>query len=153
MKLIQKQYKADKIIEILKTSQFFIAQQGNIDSQKWVNLKQEFEKENIKIYKLHNNLVKKLYSQSKFFNLSNFIQGPLIIGYSKNIYYSDKIIKLLENFTILCLKDNYKFYTPKEIKSAFLNSNNINININLVLELVKVLTLFSYCLTKKVKEF
>ena len=31
MKLIQKQYKADKIIEILKTSQFFIAQQGNID--------------------------------------------------------------------------------------------------------------------------
>jgi len=152
MKLIQKQYKADKIIEILKTSQFFIAQQGNIDSQKWVDLKHEFEKENIKIYKLQNNLVKKLYSHSKFLNLSNFIQGPLIVGYSKNMYYSDKILKLLENFTILCLKDNYKFHTPKEIKSAFLNSNSVNIRINLVLELVKVSALFSYCLTKEIKE-
>ena len=110
MKLIQKQYKADKIIEILKTSQFFIAQQGNIDSQKWVDLKHEFEKENIKIYKLQNNLVKKLYSHSKFLNLSNFIQGPLIVGYSKNMYYSDKILKLLENFTDYLSNDKNIFF-------------------------------------------
>jgi len=151
MKLIQKQYKADKTIEILKSPQFFIAQQGNLDSQKWINLKHEFAKKDIKIYKLHNNLVKKLYIRSRFLNVSNVIQGPLMIGYSKHTYNFDKIIELLKNFTILCLKNGSRLYTPKEIKSAFLNSNGTNIRINFVLELIKVPTLISYCLTKKIK--
>jgi len=148
MKLIQKQYKADKIIEVLKAPQFFVAQQGNIDSQKWVELKHEFAKENIKLYKLQNNLVKKLYTQSKLLSSNNFVQGPLIIGYSKQMCDLDKIIKLLENLTPLCLKYNYKIYTPKEIKSAFFNSGDKNIRLKFVLELIKVSTLFSYCLTK-----
>ena len=137
MKFLQQLYRADLITEVLKSPQLFIAQQGNMNSQKWIDLSHKFSKENIKIFKVQNNLVQKLYSQSKFFNLSNLIQGSLIIGYSKEIYHSDKISKLLENFTLLCIKDHSKFYTPKETKSLFLNSNNVNTHINLILGIYK----------------
>jgi len=149
MKLIKKQYKADKTIEILRKPRFFIAQQGNLNSQKWINLKHEFKRKNVEVYKLHNNLVKKLYTQNKFLNVSSVIQGPLIIGYYKHKYNFDKIIELLNNLTVLCLKNGSRFYAPKEVKSAFLNSNGTNVRINFVLELIKVSTLISYSLTKK----
>jgi hypothetical protein len=151
MKLIKKQYKADKTIEILKKPRFFIAQQGNLNSQKWINLKHEFKIKNVKICKIHNNLVKKLYTQNTFLNISRVIQGPLIIGYSKHKYDFNNMIELLNNFTVLCLKNGSRFYTPKEVRSAFLNSNGTDIRINFILELIKVSTLISYCLTKKIK--
>jgi len=148
MKLIQKQYKADKIVEIFKAPQFFIAQQGNINSQKIIELNQKLAKENIKLYKLKNNLVNKLYAKSNFLSLNRFMQGSLVIGYSRQTYHSGKVIQLMENFTILCLKENSKLYTPKEIKSVFLNSNHANTHRNLVLEIAKVLALFYCCLNK-----
>ena len=145
MVFLQHLYRADLIRKILKSPQFFIAQQGNMDSKKWIDLNHKFEKENIKIFKLQNNLAKKLYSQSKFFNLSDLIQGSLIIGYSKQTYHSDKINKLLENFTILCIKYHSKFYTFKEIKPI----NNVSTHSNLILGIYRIDILFCLSLITK----
>lgn len=125
MKLIQKRYKVEKLQNILQ-KQFFFFQTGNLSEKNLVELR----KNSIETNKAQNNLIKKLLKKEDYKIINNFIQGSLILGYSKNLnYLKENLINPIKNLTFLSLKLNSNFYNKKEVESNFYNYFVYNINL------------------------
>jgi hypothetical protein len=140
MKFIQKQYKADRFIDILQKDDFYLYQTGNCSTQKNVELMQIFEKEKIKVNKTQNNLLKKLFKNNNYNFLNKFFQGSLIIAYPQMKEYPiQNLLKILPNLTFCCINKKVKFYNKKELEKSFLNENKISLNI-LLPEYIKILS-------------
>ena len=129
MKFIQKKYKTEKFQNILQ-KHFFFFQTGNLSASKWIELQQELKKVNIETNKTQNNLIKKLFKDKEYKTINNFIQGPLMLGYSKNLNYPlEKLLNPIKNLTFLSIKFNYNFYNRQEIANTFSNSKLYNQNL------------------------
>ena len=125
MKLIQKRYKVEKLQNILQ-KQFFFFQTGNLSEKNLVELR----KNSIETNKAQNNLIKKLLKKEDYKIINNFIQGSLILGYSKNLnYLKENLINPIKNLTFLSLKLNSNFYNKKEVESNFYSYFVYNINL------------------------
>lgn len=134
MKLIQNKYKIDNTQEIFKNN-FFIIQMGNLSSKKKAEIKQEFLKLDIVISKIGNTLFRTFAKNNGYSNLNNFIQGPLFIGYEKEdktLSFFNKIPKITEDLTLLCMKNKSDIYTIKDIHPVYINSNPFLNNIDFV---------------------
>jgi len=151
MKLIQNKYKINNTQKIFKKN-FFIFQMGNLSSKKKAVIKQEFNKLDIRISKIGNTLFRTFTKNNGYNNLNDFIQGPLFIGYKKdddnNLNYFNKVSKITEDLTLLCVKNNSNIYTIKEIQPVYINSTPFFSNLNFTNTLQQSNKTLFWCLKK-----
>jgi ribosomal protein L10 len=143
MKRIQKRYKAEKLQNILQ-KQFFFFQIGNLSAKKLAELKLELKKKSIETNKIKNSLVKKLVKSEEYNIITNFVQGPLTLGYVNNSQnLLENLVTPIKNLTFLSVKINSNFYNKKEIENTFINSSSCNQN--LLTELTKNSKILGAC--------
>jgi ribosomal protein L10 len=145
MKFGLKNYKLKKNLNYLKKKPLlFIFNISNLTSKSWIKIEQAYKTNNIKYFKVYNNLSKKAFECSIFKNMTVILNGPICLVYltkMPNLFFDlKKLIKLNSSMLLIGVKLNTKVYSFPQITNicSFNYNKNIKLFNNSLKQLLKL---------------
>ena len=115
-KIFRNKYNINVLQLISKKQNFYVFKLGNLTNEDYKALKRDLNQEKIEFYKIKSNLIKIIFKNSIFHNLTRLLEGPILIISlpSNNLLELNKIEKKL---ILLGYKLKNKFYSAPIVKN------------------------------------
>jgi len=144
----QKKFKADKLINSLQSTSFFIFQLGNVTVESQLEIQKLFSKYGLKSTRVKNKIFQRLFLPE--YKINKFSQSSTLIveNVTPEIYkiFISKLMKAQNNLTLIGIKEKNHYYLPNKIKQIFTTLKTKTVKEDLNLNLLNLNKILYVCL-------